>query len=78
MEINEKKNHRFDSCSIFSKDGHVFREIKNPSIDFVQVTIRNNHGKFHQSPFTSFRGEDVRKMVENGCQMMAIAKGQVS
>ncbi len=48
-------------CSIFSNGGHVFWRIKNPHSNFVHNTLRNNHAKFQNIWFSSFRGEDVWK-----------------
>ena len=41
----------------------------------MQDTLRNNHAKFHPNPFSSFRGEEVWKIVndDNEHQVMEIA-----
>ncbi len=71
------KNCLLTPCSIFSNGGHVFRRIENSLSNFVHKTLRNNHAKFQNIWFSSFRGEDVWKSLrtddDDGRKVIAIA-----
>ena len=69
-------------CSIFSNGGHIFSRIKNPhNCSMQNNTPMNIHTKFGSKWSSSVRGEELWKIVDNRCQVMAIAHiayGQVS
>ena len=68
-------------CSIFSNSGHVFEQIKNPNVHFVQDTLSNNHKKFHPNPFSIFREEMLEELLtttdEDGHQVIMTVRCQL-
>ena len=50
---------------MFSYSSHVVQRFQNGNRNFVQDTLRINYAKFHLNPFSSFRGENVWKIIND-------------